>query len=105
MAELPRLGRTVCASVKATNSPSSSCSARGPSPRDSADALRRTDAASVLISGGASVKKIQKGPGHSSAVITLQAYSHLWPGDDDRTRAVMEAALGGFADSLRTRGA
>jgi integrase len=62
-------------------------------------------AASVLISGGASVKQVQQWLGHSSAVITLQTYSHLWPGDDDRTRAVMDAALDGFADSLRTRGA
>lgn len=34
-------------------------------------------AASVLISGGASVKQVQKWLGHSSAVITLQTYSHL----------------------------
>jgi hypothetical protein len=40
--------------------------------------------------------------GHASAVITLQTYSHLWPGDDDRTRDVMDAALSPLADSLRT---
>lgn len=62
-------------------------------------------AASVLISGGASVKQVQMWLGHSSAVVTLTTYSHLWPGDDDRTRAVMDAALGGLADSVRTRGA
>jgi hypothetical protein len=37
--------------------------------------------------------------------VTLQTYSHLWPGDDARMRAVMDAGLGGLADSLRTRGA
>ena len=58
--------------------------------------------ASALISGGASVKQVQTVLGHSSAVITLQTYSHLWPGDDDRTRDVMDAALSPLADSLRT---
>jgi integrase len=54
--------------------------------------------ASALIAGGASVKQVQVVLGHSSAVITLRTYSHLWPGDDDRTRSVMDAAL----DILRT---
>ena len=58
--------------------------------------------ASALISGGASVKQVQAVLGHSSAVITLRVYSHLWPGDDDRTRSVMDAALGPLADSVRT---
>ena len=58
--------------------------------------------ASALISGGASVKQVQTVLGHSSAVITLQTYSHLCPGDDDRTRDVMDAALSPLADSLRT---
>ena len=61
--------------------------------------------ASALISGGAPVKQVQTVLGHSSAVITLQTYSHLWPGDDDRTREVMDAALSPLADSLRTAGA
>ncbi|WRQ81344.1 hypothetical protein I3F59_019445 [Streptomyces sp. MUM 178J] len=30
-----------------------------------------------------------------SAVITLRIYAHLWPGEEDRTRAVMDAVLGG----------
>lgn len=50
--------------------------------------------ASALISGGASVKQVQKALGHSSAVITLRVYSHLWPGDEDRTRAIIDAAFG-----------
>lgn len=58
--------------------------------------------ASALIAGGASVKQVQERLGHSSPVITLETYSHLWPGDDDRTRDVMDAALSPLADSLRT---
>lgn len=50
--------------------------------------------ASALISGGASVKQVQTVLGHSSAVITLRTYAHLWPGDEDRTRSVVDAALG-----------
>jgi len=59
--------------------------------------------ASVLIAHGESVKVVQKRLGHSSAVVTLGVYSHLWPNSDDRTREAVEAALGGcFADSVRT---
>ncbi|MDP1876897.1 MAG: site-specific integrase [Actinomycetota bacterium] len=61
--------------------------------------------ASALISGGASVKQVQTVLGHSSAAITLRVYSHLWPGDDDRTRDVMDAALSPLADCVRTEGA
>ncbi|MEP7738759.1 tyrosine-type recombinase/integrase [Nocardioides sp. 31GB23] len=59
-------------------------------------------AASALIAGGASVKQVQAFLGHASAVITLRTYAHLWPGDEDRTRNVLDAALGPLADSLRT---
>jgi hypothetical protein len=31
--------------------------------------------------------------GHANAMITLRTYAHLWPGDDDRTRDVMDATL------------
>lgn len=54
--------------------------------------------ASALIAGGASVKQVQVVLGHANAMITLRTYAHLWPGDDDRTRAVMDATL----DVLRT---
>jgi hypothetical protein len=43
--------------------------------------------------------------GHSSPVITLDTCARLWPGGDDRTRDVMDAARTPLADSLRTRGA
>lgn len=49
--------------------------------------------ASALISGGASVKQVQRMLGHSSAAITLNIYAHLWPGDDDRARTVIDSAL------------
>ncbi|MEE1812981.1 tyrosine-type recombinase/integrase [Streptomyces sp. BE133] len=52
--------------------------------------------ASALIAGGASVKQVQLVLGHASAVITLRIYAHLWPGEEDRTRAVMDAVLGGL---------
>ena len=50
-------------------------------------------AASALISGGASVKQVQTFLGHASAVITLRIYAHMFPGDQDRTRNVLDAAL------------
>jgi integrase len=59
-------------------------------------------AASALISGGASVKQVQTFLGHSSAVITLRTYAHLFSGDEDRTRNVLDAALSPLADFLRT---
>lgn len=34
--------------------------------------------------------------GHASAVITPRIYAHLWPGEEDRTRSVMDAVLGGL---------
>ncbi len=43
--------------------------------------------ASVLIRAGESVKVVQARLGHASAAVTLDVYSHLWPADDDRTRA------------------
>ncbi|MER6168134.1 hypothetical protein [Streptomyces violaceorubidus] len=33
---------------------------------------------------------------HASAVVTLRIHAHLWPGEEDRTRAVMDAVLGGL---------
>jgi integrase len=52
--------------------------------------------ASALISGDASVKQVQTLLGHESAATTLKTYAHLWPGDDDRARAIMDGALGGL---------
>lgn len=59
--------------------------------------------ASVLIDGGESVKVVQERLGHSSAVETLDTYSHLWPSSDERTRSVVESAwTADLADSVRT---
>lgn len=56
-------------------------------------------AASALIAGGASVKQVQMILGHASGAVTLGVYAHLWPGDDDRARTILDAAL---ADCVRT---
>ena len=58
--------------------------------------------ASALIAGGASVKQVEMVLGYASAVVTLRTYAHLWPGDDDRTRAIMDAVLSPHNDSART---
>lgn len=55
-------------------------------------ALRHTYA-SALIRGGCSVKVVQARMGHATAQETLDTYGHMWPDDDDRTRAAIEAAL------------
>jgi integrase len=47
----------------------------------------------ALIAAGASVKQVQAVLGHANAMITLRTYAHLWPGDEDRTRSVMDATL------------
>ncbi len=60
--------------------------------------------ASALIAGGASVKQVQTVLGHSSAAITLKVYAHLWPGDEERTRKILDTALELLADSVRTSG-
>lgn len=61
--------------------------------------------ASALIAGGASVKQVQMVLGHASPVITLRTYAHLWPGDDDRTRSIIDTVFGAHADQVRTDGA
>ncbi len=43
--------------------------------------------ASALIAAGCDVVTVQRALGHSSATITLNIYSHLWPTAEDRTRA------------------
>ena len=60
--------------------------------------------ASALIAGGASVKQVQTVLGHASAVVTLRTYAHLWPGDDDRTRSIIDAIFSVSADQVRTKG-
>lgn len=49
--------------------------------------------ASALIHSGASVTTVQQRLGHASPMVTLAVYSHLWPGEDAKTRAVFEGLL------------
>lgn len=49
--------------------------------------------ASALIASGCSVKAVQAALGHASATETLETYSHLWPDDEDRTRAAIQSVL------------
>jgi integrase len=62
--------------------------------------------ASGLIAQGCDVVTVQRSLGHATATTTLNTYSHLWPTAEDRTRkaaaAMMSAALGNSADSVRT---
>lgn len=50
--------------------------------------------ASSLIAAGCSVVSVQERLGHATATETLNTYAHLWPDDDDRTRAAVDAVLG-----------
>ncbi len=61
--------------------------------------------ASALIAAGESVKTVQRRLGHSSAAMTLDVYSHLWPDSDERSRAAIDSYLGATADTVRTAGA
>lgn len=64
--------------------------------------------ASALIASGCDVVTVQRALGHSSASITLNVYSHLWPTAEDRTRQaageLMKSVTGPPADSVRTEG-
>ena len=69
--------------------------------------LRHT-AASLAVSAGANVKAVQRMLGHASAAMTLDTYADLFDDDldavADRLDAVVRAARGLLADSLRTGG-
>ncbi|MFI2369319.1 tyrosine-type recombinase/integrase [Streptomyces sp. NPDC018833] len=54
--------------------------------------LRHTYA-SLLIKHGESVKGVRKRLGHSSAAVTPDTYSHLWPDSDSTTRRAVEQGL------------
>lgn len=49
--------------------------------------------ASSLIYSGSSVKTVQARLGHASPTETLTTYTHLWPGEDERTRSALDAVL------------
>jgi hypothetical protein len=48
----------------------------------------------VLIHAGASVKTVQLALGHSTPTVTLNTYVHEWPDVLDRTRSLIDSALG-----------
>lgn len=56
-------------------------------------ALRHTFA-SVLLAEGVSIRAVADYLGHESASFSLNVYAHLMPDDDDRARAVLDAAFG-----------
>jgi integrase len=56
--------------------------------------------ASILIDAGRSVKEVQARLGHASAVETLNVYAHLWPSNEDGTRAAIQAALVGPSEAV-----
>ncbi|WP_109507215.1 tyrosine-type recombinase/integrase [Nocardioides speluncae] len=61
--------------------------------------------ASVQIRGGQSIKVLQALLGHKSATETLDTYGHLMGDEDDRSRAVVQSALGIPAGAARAEGA
>lgn len=54
----------------------------------------RTYFATLLIFGGANVKTVQLALGHSTPTVTLNTHVGLWPGQVDRTRALVDAPSG-----------
>lgn len=57
--------------------------------------------ASALIAHGASATQVQARLGHATTQETWNTYAHLWPDDDDKTRAAIEAAFAPKAARLR----
>lgn len=58
--------------------------------------------ATVLIFGGANVKTVQLAMGHTAPTITLNTYVGYWPDAVDRTRSLVDAALGSAASTAVT---
>ena len=63
--------------------------------------------ASLLIARGSSPTVVQRRLGHASPMITMGVYGHLWPDDEENTRAAVDAewlTLGsGVTDVSRAR--
>lgn len=60
--------------------------------------------ASLLIEHGESVKVVQARLGHASASETLDTYAHLWPDNEERTRAAVDEVLGSVGQRDRRNG-
>jgi integrase len=54
----------------------------------------RHHCASLLVSAGCSVTAVQHFLGHKNASETLDTYSHLWPDNEDKIRAAIDAGFG-----------
>ena len=54
------------------------------------------------MDGGLSIKVLQALLGHKSAVETWDTYGHLMGDEDDRSRAVIDVALGGQRPSAES---
>jgi integrase len=62
--------------------------------------------ATLPIHAGASVKTVQLALGHSTPTVTHNEYVHEWPDALDRTRSLVDGALGtreAAATSVRSR--
>lgn len=59
--------------------------------------------ASLLISDGADVKVVQTRLRHGSATTTLRTYTHLWPDEDESTRATVDRVIGARIASAEER--
>jgi integrase len=57
--------------------------------------------ASVLLDGGVSIRALADYLGHADPGFTLRVYSHLMPDSESRARAVIDAAYGAPAESVR----
>lgn len=57
--------------------------------------------ASALIAGGLSPKVVARLLGHADASMTLKVYAHLWPDDDDRSRAAIDAVFSRDVPTMR----
>jgi integrase len=64
----------------------------------------RHHCASLLIASGCSVKAVQQYLGHKNASETLDTYGHLWPGDEDRIRAAIDAGFSQDVHEVCTEG-
>ncbi|WP_433302411.1 site-specific integrase [Actinoplanes sp. CA-030573] len=60
--------------------------------------------ATLLIHAGASVKTVQLALGHSTPTVTLNEYVHEWPDALDRTRSLVDGALGGRETAVTSAG-
>jgi integrase len=64
----------------------------------------RHHGASLLIAAGCSPRAVASFLGHKNAAETLNTYAHLWPNDEDRITAAIDAGLRGDVHGACTDG-